>query len=71
MTSIEEQTFDAGLEAIDKIISDAAAAIDDCDFEAAISGFKQALELTRQLFGEQTELEALERTIEEINNLLG
>jgi len=70
MTSIEEQTFDAGLDAIDKLISNAAAATDACDFGAAINGFKQALVLTRQLFGEQTELEELEKMIAEIRAMM-
>ena len=56
---------------IDNLISEAASAIDSGDHRAALDGFTKALELSRQLFGEQIELTELEEAISEINQLLG
>jgi len=64
------QSFDADLEAIDLLISGAAAAIDDGDHYAALDGFRQALGLARSCFGENTELAELENAIEDIDGML-
>jgi len=56
---------------IDKLLSEASAAIDSGNYITALDGFRLALELTRQIFGEQAELSELEEAIAELNELLG
>ena len=67
----EEQSFDADLLAIDKIVAEAAASIDAGDYQSALLGFRQALNLARQFFGENIELTELEDTIADISEKLG
>ena len=66
----DDQNFDADLSVIDRIIADAAAAIDSGDYHSALIGFKQALQLAKHFFGENIELTELEGTIAEINEQL-
>ena len=56
--------------AVDKLINEASAAIDDGDYRAALDGFRSALKLARQYFGDSAELTELENSIYEINKLL-
>jgi len=68
--TIGGQGFDVGIEAIDLLIHNAAAAIDEGDHFAALDGFRQALQLARRCFGENLELKQIESTIEDIDGLL-
>ena len=68
--TIDGQGFDVGIEAIDSLIQDAAAAIDEGDHFAALDGFRQALAMARRCFGENPELKQIENTIVDIDGLL-
>ena len=57
-------------EAIEILISDAAAAIDSGNYSDALEGFRLALELMHRFFGDNTELSELEKNIAGIYDLL-
>ena len=61
---------DADLEALDSIIAGASAAIDAGDYSSALYGFRQAIVLARDFFGESLELAELSETVEDIERLI-
>jgi len=67
----EEQRFEADLEAVDEVINEAAAAIDAGEYRAALEGFRRALKMARRFFGDNAELQDLDSTISDIDELLG
>ena len=66
-----DHIVDGDTDIVDKLLSEASAAIDSGNYITALDGFRLALELTRQIFGEQAELSELEEAIAELNELLG
>ncbi|MDR2572531.1 MAG: hypothetical protein LBD23_19855 [Oscillospiraceae bacterium] len=58
------------LVAVDGMLEDAASAIDEGDYHAALEGFEQALEVTRRIFGDNLELTELKHKIADIHELL-
>ena len=62
--------FESGLEVIDLLIADASQAIDAGEYIAALEGFREALRLVRRLFGESLELVQIDRSINDIGELL-
>ena len=62
--------FESELEVIDLLISDASEAIDAGEYIAALEGFREALRLIRRLFGESLEISQIDRSINDIGELL-
>jgi len=58
------------LAAVDNILADAAAATDEGDYQGALDGFEQALEVTQRIFGDNLELTELKHKIADIHELL-
>lgn len=58
------------LAAVDDLIVDAAAATDEGDYQSALDGFEQALEVTQRIFGDNIELTELKHKIDEIHDIL-
>ena len=58
-------------EAVNFLIDEASAAINAGEYRRALDGFRKALELAYNIFGESSELAELERTIAELSALLG
>jgi len=67
---IEELSSLGDLAKVDTLLTVAAAATDEGDYQGALEGFEQALEVTKRIFGDNLELTALESKIEEIHELL-
>jgi len=68
--TIGDAGFDAELEIIDLLIADAAEAIDAEEYLAALEGFREALRLVRRLFGDSQEISELDKTINDIDEML-
>jgi hypothetical protein len=66
----DDEAFEAGIFAMDMLMADSAAAIDEGNYGAALEGFRSTLALARHLFGQQAELSELEKTIADINELI-
>ena len=58
------------LATVDEILADAAAATDEGDYQGALDGFEQALEVTQRIFGDNLELTELKHKIANIHELL-
>jgi len=58
------------LASVDNILADAAAATDEGDYQGALNGFEQALEVTQRIFGDNLELTELKHKIADIHELL-
>jgi len=67
---IEQLSSLGELATVDNLLTVAAAATDEGDYQGALEGFEQALEVTKRIFGDNLELTALESKIEEIHELL-
>jgi len=67
---IEELSSLGELAAVDNILNDAAAATDEGDYQGALEGFEQALEVTQRIFGDNIELTELKHKIADIHELL-
>ena len=58
------------LATVDSILNDAATATDEGDYQGALDGFEQALEVTQRIFGDNIELTELKSKIADIQDLL-
>ena len=58
------------LASVDNILAEAAAATDEGDYQSALDGFEQALEVTQRIFGDNIELTELKHKIADIHELL-
>jgi len=58
------------LAAVDNMLDDAAAATDVGDYQGALNGFEQALEVTQRIFGDNLELTELKHKIADIHEIL-
>ena len=67
---IEDLSSLGELASVDSILADAAAATDEGDYQSALSGFEQALEVTQRIFGDNIELTELKHKIADIHDLL-
>ena len=67
---IDELSSLGELAAVDEMLSDAAAATDEGDYQGALNGFEQALEVTQRIFGDNIELTELKHKIADIHELL-
>ena len=67
---IDELSSLGELAAVEVILSDAAAATDEGDYQVALDGFEQALEVTQRIFGDNIELTELKHKIADIHELL-
>jgi len=67
---IEELSSLGELATVDEILADAAAATDEGNFQGALDGFEQALEVTQRIFGDNIELTELKHKIADIHELL-
>jgi len=67
---IEDLSSLGDLASVDEFLAKAAAATDEGDYKAALSGFEQALEVARRIFGDNIELAELKQKIIEIQKLL-
>jgi len=66
----EELSSLGELAAVDKILTNAAAATDEGDYKGALDGFEHALEVTQRIFGDNIELTELKHKIADIHELL-
>jgi len=69
--SVNDPGGDDDLQTVEMLILDASAATDDGNFRGALEGFRWALELTQQIFGEDVELAECRRSISDIYKQLG
>jgi len=67
---IEDLSSLGELANVDSILADAAAATDEGDYQGALEGFEQALEVTQRIFGDNIELTELKHKIADIHELL-
>jgi len=67
---IEDLSSLGELASVDSILADAAAATDEGDYQSALNGFEQALEVTQRIFGDNIELTELKHKIADIHDLL-
>ena len=67
---IEDLSSLGELASVDGILADAAAATDEGDYQSALNGFEQALEVTQRIFGDNIELTELKHKIADIHDLL-
>ena len=58
------------LASVDEILTEAAAATGEGNFQEALDGFEQALEMTQRIFGDNLELTELKHKISDIQELL-
>jgi len=58
------------LSMIDELLSEAATATEEGDYQSALNGFEQALEVTQRIFGDNIELTGLKHKIADIHELL-
>jgi len=58
------------LAAVDNIIAEAVAAIDEGNYLSALERFEHALEVTKRIFGDNIELTELKHKITDIQNIL-
>jgi len=67
---IEDLSSLGDLASVDDILANAAAATDEGDYQGALNGFEQALEVTQRIFGDNIELTELKHKIADIHELL-
>ena len=67
---IEELSSLGELATVDTILAGAASATDEGDYQTALDGFEQALEVTQRIFGDNIELTELKHKIADIHELL-
>ena len=67
---IDELSSLGELANVDSILADAAAATDEGDYQGALDGFEQALEVTTRIFGDNIELTELKHKIADMHELL-
>jgi len=67
---IDELSSLGELAAVDNMLADAAAATDIGDYQGALDGFEQALEVTQRIFGDNIELSELKHKIADTRDLL-
>ena len=67
---IDELSSLGELATVDEILTEAAAATDEGDYQVALEGFEQALEVTQRIFGDNIELTELKSKIADIHELL-
>jgi len=67
---IEDLSSLGELANVDSILDDAVAATDEGDYQGALEGFEQALEVTQRIFGDNIELTELKHKIADIQELL-
>ena len=67
---IEELSSLGELATVDTILTDAASATDEGDYQTALDGFEQALEVTQRIFGDNIELTELKHKIADIHEIL-
>ena len=67
---IDELSSLGELAAVDNILTEAAAATDEGDYQGALDGFEHALEVTQKIFGDNIELTELKHKIADIHELL-
>jgi len=67
---IEDLSSLGELASVDNILAEAAAATDEGDYQSALDGFEQALEVTQRIFGDNIELTELKHKIADIHELL-
>jgi len=67
---IDELSSLGELATVDEILAEAAAATDEGDYQGALEGFEQALEVTQRIFGDNIELTELKSKIADIHELL-
>jgi len=67
---IDELSSLGELAAVDNMLADAAAATDVGDYQGALDGFEQALEVTQRIFGDNLELTELKHKIADIHEIL-
>ena len=58
------------LASVDSILENAAAATGEGDYQGALNGFEQALEVTQRIFGDNIELTELKHKIADTRELL-
>ena len=58
------------LSTVDELLSEAAIATEEGDYQSALNGFEQALEVTQRIFGDNIELTGLKHKIADIHELL-
>jgi len=58
------------LSTVDELLSEAALATEEGDYQSALNGFEQALEVTQRIFGDNIELTGLKHKIADIHELL-
>jgi len=67
---VDELSSLGELASVDSILADAAAATDEGDYQGALNGFEQALEVTQRIFGNNIELTELKHKIADMHELL-
>jgi len=67
---IEELSSLGELATVDTILAGAASATDEGDYQTALDGFEQALEVTQRIFGDNIELTELKHKIADIHEIL-
>ena len=67
---IDELSSLGELAAVDSMLTEAAAATDEGDYQGALNGFEQALEVTQKIFGDNIELTELKHKIADIHEIL-
>jgi len=67
---IEDLSSLGELSMIDELLSEAAVATEEGDYQSALNGFEQALEVTQRIFGDNIELTGLKNKIADIQELL-
>jgi len=67
---IEDLSSLGELSMVDELLSEAAVATEEGDYQSALNGFEQALEVTQRIFGDNIELTGLKHKIADIQELL-
>ena len=67
---IEDLSSLGELAMVDELLAGAAVATEKGDYQSALDGFEQALDVTKRIFGDNIELAELKHKIAEIHALL-